>query len=163
MVVSIYQQPEVGCHLRIVAQLPSNYNICYQQRAEKNIKFVSYLRSFGFNELAGQIENDPSILVEEDFNATKTWTEYINRLIGVPIGILIFTTFVTSISYWKEIQNSNRSFISCICIGRLSRLDWFYCSKYKPQPMDDHLAYVVGFIQCLLADLCVLQIAQANY
>ncbi len=102
-----------------VAQLPSNYKDIYaQQRAEKNIKFVSYLRSFGFDELAGQIENDPSILVEEDFNAAKTWTEYVNRLIGALIGILIFATFVTSISYWKEDKTVTvLSFLAFVLVG----------------------------------------------
>lgn len=36
-----------------------------------------------------------------DFNAIKTWTEYINRLIGALIGLLIFATFVASFTYWK--------------------------------------------------------------
>ncbi|MGE4169359.1 MAG: heme A synthase [Candidatus Margulisiibacteriota bacterium] len=35
------------------------------------------------------------------FNALKTWTEYINRLIGVVIGLLIITTFVASFGYVK--------------------------------------------------------------
>lgn len=37
-----------------------------------------------------------------EFNAVKTWTEYINRLIGVLIGLLITATFVQSIRYRKE-------------------------------------------------------------
>jgi len=102
-----------------VAQLPSNYKEIYaQQRAEKNVKFVGYLRSFGFDELAVQIENDPAILVEEDFNAAKTWTEYINRLIGALIGILIFATFVTSISYWKSDKVVTvLSFLAFVLVG----------------------------------------------
>jgi len=86
-----------------VSELPADYKEIYaQQRAEKNEKFVRYLTSFGFDELALEIQNDPSILIEEDFNAAKTWTEYINRLIGAVIGILIFGTFVLSVRYWKS-------------------------------------------------------------
>lgn len=36
------------------------------------------------------------------FNVIKTWTEYINRLIGVVIGLLILTTFVLSFRYRKS-------------------------------------------------------------
>jgi cytochrome c oxidase assembly protein subunit 15 len=36
------------------------------------------------------------------FNVQKTWTEYINRLIGVVIGLLITTTFVSSIRYFNQ-------------------------------------------------------------
>ncbi|MCU0393076.1 MAG: COX15/CtaA family protein [Thermoflexibacter sp.] len=37
-----------------------------------------------------------------DFDTFKTWTEYINRLIGVLIGIFIFITFLLSISFYRE-------------------------------------------------------------
>lgn len=36
------------------------------------------------------------------FNVLKTWTEYINRLIGVVIGLLITATFLLSIKYRKK-------------------------------------------------------------
>lgn len=40
---------------------------------------------------------------EVEFNVFKTWTEYINRLLGVLIGFLIFLTFISSIYYyWRR-------------------------------------------------------------
>jgi cytochrome c oxidase assembly protein subunit 15 len=36
-----------------------------------------------------------------NFNVLKTWTEYINRLIGVVIGLLITATFISSLKYRK--------------------------------------------------------------
>lgn len=36
-----------------------------------------------------------------EFNAVKTWTEYVNRLIGVVIGLLIIATAVSSLQYRK--------------------------------------------------------------
>jgi cytochrome c oxidase assembly protein subunit 15 len=85
-----------------VSQLPENYKeVFVQQRIEKNERIVSYLNSLGFTELASTIENDPNVRKEEEFNAIKTWTEYINRLIGALIGLLVLTTFITSLRYWK--------------------------------------------------------------
>lgn len=36
-----------------------------------------------------------------EFNVVKTWTEYINRLIGVLIGFFVFITAILSIKYFK--------------------------------------------------------------
>lgn len=102
-----------------VDQLPEDYKEDYvQQRVEKNKKFSKYLTALGFDDLAYQVENDPSILVEEDFNAAKTWVEYVNRLIGAVIGLLIFGTFVLSIRYWKKDRPITvLSFIAFVLVG----------------------------------------------
>ncbi len=102
-----------------VSQLPIDYKAQYvQQRVEKNEKFGRYLTSLGFAQLADQVVNDPSILEEEDFNAVKTWTEYVNRLIGAVIGILIFGTFVLSLRYWREDKLITvLSFLAVILVG----------------------------------------------
>ena len=58
-----------------ISQLPSNYKEIYGEK------------------LKGEVE----------FNVTKTWIEYINRLVGVAIGFLVFGTFVSSfISFRKK-------------------------------------------------------------
>lgn len=44
----------------------------------------------------------PAQFDASQFNALKTWTEYINRLIGVIIGLLITATFVFSFRYRKK-------------------------------------------------------------
>lgn len=85
-----------------VNQLPKNYQEIYlEKRLAKNERFVATLEKLGFQETAYQIANDKSILVEEEFNATKTWIEYINRLIGVVIGLLILLTVWSSFKLWK--------------------------------------------------------------
>ena len=43
----------------------------------------------------------PSQFDPSQFNVLKTWTEYINRLVGVTIGLLITATFVLSFRYRK--------------------------------------------------------------
>lgn len=81
-----------------VSQLPENYQEIYlEKRLAKNERFVATLEKLGFANAAYQITNDKTILIEEEFNATKTWIEYINRLIGVLIGFLILMTCWRSI------------------------------------------------------------------
>lgn len=59
-----------------VSQLPSDYKAMYGAK------------------LKGEVE----------FNAVKTWTEYVNRLLGVFTGLLIFATLVASVPYLRSGQ-----------------------------------------------------------
>ena len=61
-----------------VSQLPSNYKEIYGEK------------------LKGEVE----------FNAVKTWIEYINRLLGVAIGFLVFGTFVSSFISFRRKDNT---------------------------------------------------------
>lgn len=102
-----------------VDQLPLDYKEEFvRQRVEKNKKFSGYLTALGFEDLAYQIDNDPNVLEEEDFNAVKTWVEYVNRLIGAVIGLLIFGTFVLSIRFWnKDKLITVLSFTAFVLVG----------------------------------------------
>jgi cytochrome c oxidase assembly protein subunit 15 len=85
-----------------VNELPANYKETYSEyRHKKNERFAKYLTAFGFKETADKILNDDSVKEEADFNPVKTWIEYLNRVVGVIIGFLIFAVFVYSIRYWK--------------------------------------------------------------
>lgn len=85
-----------------VDQLPKNYQDIYlQQRIAKNERFVATLEKLGFEKAGYRIANDKSILIEEEFNATKTWIEYLNRLLGVVIGLFILLTVWKSFRLWK--------------------------------------------------------------
>ncbi len=85
------------------SDLPKDYKQKYVQgRLEKNQRFAKTLDVFGFGDLARRIREDKSILVPEEFNAAKTWTEYINRLIGAISGIFLLLTAFFSFSYRKE-------------------------------------------------------------
>lgn len=58
-----------------VSQLPANYQEIYSHRGYANT----------------------------EFNAVKTWIEYLNRLLGALIGVLIFFTFLASVkAYWQR-------------------------------------------------------------
>ncbi|WP_114783378.1 COX15/CtaA family protein [Botryobacter ruber] len=86
-----------------ISQLPDDYLEVYKQkRIEKNQKLAGYLDRLGFENLSASIFNHPSQFIETDFNVTKTWIEYVNRLVGVLIGILIFLTVVYAVPYLKS-------------------------------------------------------------
>ncbi len=87
-----------------VSQLPENYKEQFASyREKKNQKFARYLSFIGLQETSNKILEDKSILVEADFNASKTWVEYLNRLVGVVIGMMIIALFVAS---WR-IKNAD--------------------------------------------------------
>lgn len=65
----------------------------------------------------------PSQFDQSQFNVIKTWTEYINRLIGVVIGLLITATFILSFRYRKQenavFYSSGAAFVLVIIQGWL--------------------------------------------
>ncbi|GGZ28230.1 cytochrome oxidase assembly protein [Echinicola pacifica] len=86
-----------------VSQLPDDYQEVYlNKRLEKNERFVQLLHSLGFDQKAEEIKQDKSILVEGEFNVTKTWIEYLNRLVGAVIGLLVIATLIASYKLIKE-------------------------------------------------------------
>jgi cytochrome c oxidase assembly protein subunit 15 len=97
-----------------IAQLPKDYQEKYVlERLAKNERFAKLLDKMGYNDLAFKIRNDESIKVPEEFNPVKTYTEYINRLIGALTGIfLVLTCFyawairkIRRRVYWISLAN----------------------------------------------------------
>lgn len=85
------------------SQLPADYKQKYVAgRLAKNQRFAKTLDVFGYSDLATRIREDKSILVPEDFNVGKTWTEYVNRLIGAISGIFLLLTAIYSFAYKSE-------------------------------------------------------------
>src|ERR1700742_4509207 len=85
------------------AQLPKDYKQQYVNgRVLKNQQVAKSFDLFGYTDLANRIRSDKSILIPEDFNVAKAWTEYVNRLIGAISGFFMLGTLALSLSYVKE-------------------------------------------------------------
>lgn len=84
------------------SQLKPGYQEHYAaKRLTKNTKLAKLLRCIGAETMATRIENDPAIYHELEFNAGKTWTEYVNRLLGMITGLFSVAMGIFSFSYRK--------------------------------------------------------------
>ena len=102
-----------------VSQLPADYlDIYKEQRIDKNKKLAGYLDKLGFEKISSYIFSHPNQYIETEFNVTKTWIEYLNRLVGVVIGILIFLTVMYAVPFLKSDKTVfYLSFLSFILVG----------------------------------------------
>jgi cytochrome c oxidase assembly protein subunit 15 len=97
------------------SQLPKDYKSKYvADRQKKNLEFAKTLDLLGYADLARRIRDDKSILVPEEFNAAKTWTEYVNRLVGAIAGVFMLLIAIFAFSYRHE-----RKLIPFLCILNL--------------------------------------------
>jgi len=86
-----------------VSQLPLHYKENYSnRRLIKNEQLADYLSKFGLQSLSDKIRNNPGAVEESEFNVTKTWIEYVNRLLGVLVGALVFLTLILSVPTFKN-------------------------------------------------------------
>ena len=136
-----------------VSDLPENYKEQYSAyREKKNMKFAKYLNAFGFTETASAILNDKSILNEADFNVTKTWVEYVNRIVGVIIGMLIFAVAISSIQFWKsERRLTVLAFLSLFLVGFQGWIGSFVVStNLTPWTITVHMALALLIVALLI-------------
>lgn len=102
-----------------VNQLPEDYQEVYGEiRAKKISKFATILRFFGIEDVASKLEGDQSLLVEQEFNAANTWTEYGNRLVGFLAGNAVLILFIwTLVRYRTNRKLLLLTFLNLIFIG----------------------------------------------
>jgi len=83
--------------------LPPDYKDIYASKRGKKIeRFANFLENIGFSDVAVKLRNDKTLLIEQDFNAKKTWTEYINRLFGVVAGFGVLFIFIAVLRNYRS-------------------------------------------------------------
>jgi cytochrome c oxidase assembly protein subunit 15 len=136
-----------------VDELPSDYKEEYSQiRLQKNIRLSSMLNRLGLSDLAFKITNDEAVLQEGDFNATKTWIEYLNRLLGAVIGLLIFFTVISSTSFLNDKPKVFWvSFASFILVGFQGWIGSIVVStNLLPGMITFHMLLALVIVACLI-------------
>jgi len=148
-----------------VSQLPANYKELYRdQRIAKNQKLASSLQALGFTEVARQLENNPAAHIETDFNATKTWIEYVNRLVGVLIGIFIFLTLFFSFAYYRH--DKAIIFLSVLSVVLVGLQGWLgsivVSTNLLPVTITLHMALALVMVGILIYAIARSQVAELN-
>ena len=54
------------------------------------------------------------------FNAAKTWTEYLNRLVGAASGVLLLATLLISFGFWKRDRATPLLFLAAMAFSALA-------------------------------------------
>lgn len=83
--------------------LPDNYQDFYRQkRIEKNRRLAKVLNAIGYESIVEDLTSTSAVLAEQEFDATKAWIEYLNRLVGVVIGLAVFVNMIFAFSWVKS-------------------------------------------------------------
>jgi cytochrome c oxidase assembly protein subunit 15 len=82
--------------------LPADYKDIYATKRGKKIeRFASMLEKVGFSDVAIKLRTDKTALIEQDFNPRKTWTEYVNRLVGMFAGWGVLLIFIAVLRKYR--------------------------------------------------------------
>jgi cytochrome c oxidase assembly protein subunit 15 len=101
-----------------ITDLPSDYRDAYLLKRQKKVeKFCSFLNVIGMPQTALKIRNNPDVLKEEAFNVRKTWTEYVNRLLGFLAGNVMIIGLIWFFVSYRNSKLKWLMFLNLLLIG----------------------------------------------
>lgn len=101
-----------------ITELPPDYREAYLLKREKKIaKFCKFLSVLGMSETADKIKNNPDVYKEEAFNVRKTWTEYVNRLLGFLAGNVMIVGLIWFFTVYRKSKLKWLMLLNLILIG----------------------------------------------
>lgn len=97
------------------------------------------------------------------FNALKTWTEYLNRLVGVSVGLLILWTLAAA---WPLRKPEPRTFWTCLgVVGAVGFQAWLgsrvVASHLKPAMITAHMLMALLIVALLIH--AITHVRRARY
>ena len=124
------------------SELPPDYREQYAQvRVAKNKRLAGYLSVLGFESLSQTLQAETIAAPEARFNKSKTWIEYINRLLGVIVGFLITAMAFVSIKYRKNNPPLFYGSIAAFVFGGFPGMDWLGSSFHQPSSWINYFSY----------------------
>jgi cytochrome c oxidase assembly protein subunit 15 len=109
------------------AQLPANYHEIYAQRG----------------------------YADTQFNPVKTWTEYVNRLVGASTGVLVLLTFLAARRYWRP--DRPVFLLSLAALLLISFQGWLgsavVASNLRPVMITVHMGVAFLIVFCMIQAL----------
>jgi len=84
------------------ADLPANYKEMYTEiRLKKNLRLEKRFMFFGMEDVMHNRQSGHSTYKDVEYDFTKAWIEYLNRVVGVIVGFLVLGCFLFSFKYVK--------------------------------------------------------------
>ena len=101
-----------------ITDLSPDYREAYLLKRQKKVeKFCAFLNALGMSETAIKIQNNPDVFKEEAFNVQKTWTEYINRLLGFLAGNVMIIGLIWFFIVYRNSKLKWLMFLNLIFMG----------------------------------------------